>query len=454
MDGAHSPVTETASNDSISDLDEKIASENRIFDATLRAWRDYEALSGAAVNPVRDVTAFVQKKIDWFKSEHPEIGGELTPHSPITFTYIPKQRKKWLRRQQPRQPIEIKTTAFDIACGQFARVAQRKLLSLHYDVKGDSGGNYKDLYKALKNNELAEEMERDHYAFQREEKNEAAVKSFFAGNIRLVAAAYVNANPRHQQAILSFLDGENNAREVYFRGTRLAGTYLVDLDGEGSGVLFQMNGLGWLPFNASSNSFKRFGLISRSQTIYEVPSSEDARRFILSALPLGEALRFSNDESAFQCKRSRGIARIWNNGVTDCPFSLGGRLEQEILIDNAYFDFMSRVEEDIDTLTYTKGEQGTDFALHSAKEWSDAVILLGGPFSGGSWVRMLFLGYLGDIASIALTKGQALNADDPATRESYENELVMRLWGLGVQGALDTARGGYSEEDDGNFQER
>ncbi|MBP8322351.1 leucine-rich repeat domain-containing protein [Pseudomonas aeruginosa] len=441
MDGAHSPVTEAAANNSISDLDEKIASENRIFDATLRAWRDYEALSGAAVNPVRDVTAFVQKKIDWFKSEHPEIGGELTPHSPITFTYIPKQRKKWLRRQQPRQPIEIKTTAFDIACGQFARVAQRKLLSLHYDVKGDSGGNYKDLYKALKNNELAEEMERDHYAFQREEKNEAAVKSFFAGNIRLVAAAYVNANPRHQQAILSFLDGENNAREVYFRGTRLAGTYLVDLDGEGSGVLFQMNGLGWLPFNASSNSFKRFGLISRSQTIYEVPSSEDARRFILSALPLGEALRFSNDESAFQCKRSRGIARIWNNGVTDCPFSLGGRLEQEILIDNAYFDFMSRVEEDIDTLTYTKGEQGTDFALHSAKEWSDAVILLGGPFSGGSWVRMLFLGYLGDIASIALTKGQALNADDPATRESYENELVMRLWGLGVQGALDTARG-------------
>lgn len=439
-DGAQSPPTKSAANDSMNSLDEKIDSENRIFHATLQAWKDFESLSESMVNPVRDITAFTQEKIDWFKSEHPEIGGELTPHSPITFTYIPKQRKKWLRWQGPRQPIEIKTTAFDIACGQFARVAQRKLLSLPYEVKGDSGGKYKDLYNELSNNELAKEMERGHHAFKHDKKNEAAVKSFFSSNVRMVAAAYVNSNPQHRQAILSFLDGENNAREVYFRGTRLVGTYMVDLDDQGNGILFQMNGLGWMPFTASTNSFKRLGLISRSQTIYDVPSNEDARRFILSGLPFGEVLRFSNDESAFQCKQRRGIARIWNNGLTDCPFDLGGRLEQEKLIDNAYSDFMHRVEDDIDTLTYTKGEQGMDFALHSAKEWSDAVILLSGPFSGGSWVRMFFLGYLGDITSIALTKGQALNADDPEIRESYEQELVVRLWGLGLQGALDTVR--------------
>lgn len=270
-------------------------------------------------------------------------------------------------------------------------------------------------------------------------------------------------NPKYRSAVEKFLEGSNQAREVFFNGIVVQGVFMIP-DGEYSGVLFHINRPGFFEVDISGPHYGRgpWG-IRRHGPVYfpKLPDSPELRKWILDGMPAVEANQYKH--ASFSGTLSAGAQP--RHGLFGAATGVASRETRPITFlptrDRTHFGVMvfhrmvENLEQDIDRMVHTVGEATTDLWLERAKITlgiGSTILSIAVPGVGSTAGRVgLFItSLLLDAGYVSITVLQAQNAETPEEAEAYYQEAIIagglsgmvhlgpgfKLYRQGARGAL------------------
>ncbi|MCQ4053557.1 hypothetical protein [Aeromonas sp. SG16] len=264
------------------------------------------------------------------------------------------------------------------------------------------------------------------------------------GNIISRCLAYLDSplrRPGFDSAVRRFVAGDEIAREVLFEGVPLHGVFFIPY-GTASGVLFSVDEEAFFHIDEV--------LASQDQGIYEylisnavdllydfplpkVPSTAEFRAFVINRLPAVDAERYRNSSFDGSVRREMVDPIISGDGAwykPTTPFSFRYSEGIQTTADIAIYNYLQRIERDIDSLVYSPGEEAEILRMETIKRVlfiTSLALSTAIPSFGAIWFRICLWGAHAaiDVAYVLATLRQHEIVDDPESAEAYYKEAII-----------------------------
>ncbi|WP_198388994.1 ParB N-terminal domain-containing protein, partial [Burkholderia ubonensis] len=314
-----------------------------------------------------------------------------------------------------------------------------------------------------KHDDLQSEMERALSNYRAKPANRENLTSHYRGMIIQRCLEYLDSPtsvPLYKQAVEKFLDGQVQAMEVLFKGSKLNGVFWIPVD-DLSGVLFSVDERGFFHVGRGSQRHAgRFNKWNAYEPVSSFPGTDAFKQWVLNKIPSQSASQYANSAADALFKTDvrwqpwfGTMSGVGSDKIVERPFSFAASDNTSDLANKLFDGLMDRLSSDIDSLVYTERERMTEAGLEILK----SILMIGSmllniavPGSGALLGRItLFLANLAiDAAYVVAAMAQAENADRPDDAAAYRNDALIGgiLGGVaGVAGGVPLARQGAKE---------
>ncbi|WP_157646789.1 hypothetical protein [Burkholderia ubonensis] len=442
------PSTTAATTRTPSATDRRIADMTRSAEHTVQ---NLEALNDSILDPLSFIDDYIKKGVLEY-TRTTGIHANMTPNSMVEVICPPSPYDMNLLPPRESAPSELRLRVKlrDVVTGQYLYdfKNQRDSLGRRYPYPRITF-EPKDLIAALTSKNLQTEMETALAVYRGNASNRAGMTSLYQNMMRLRCVQYLesesaNQVPAHRKAVLDFLAGNIQAKEVLLGGKKLNGVFLIPVDQAG-GLLFSVDEPTF--FEVGNKQFRYRVDTNRVATEFApvVPATAEFKRWTLSKVPGSHAHAYkdkSPSDFEGEIKYVQVHPNLPGSRYLDSPFTFSPSSSQGDLANKLYDGLMDRLDSDIDYLVFSSYEQKLDHALEVGK----AILMLASlglnvavPGTGTLLNRVgLFLANLTlDATYVGMAATQAQLADRPEDASRFRNEAIF----AGILGALGAAAG-------------
>ncbi|KVZ87491.1 hypothetical protein WL22_27645 [Burkholderia ubonensis] len=274
--------------------------------------------------------------------------------------------------------------------------------------------------------------------------NKARFVSLYQDMMKLRCQQYLdpeNANqiPAYRMAVLDFLAGNIQAKEVLFKGAKLNGVFLIP-HGEWGGVLFSVDEPGFFHVSHIRESYTSYMGRTKYIDFSSFAKTQDFRKWVFNKIPSYKVVEYK--DASFAGKLEQRIRTIVpdDNVRIERPITFIASKNQDDLANKLFDGLMERLDSDIDYLVFSSYEQKVQHAMEVGK----AILMLATmalnvavPGTGTLLCRIgLALANLAmDATYVGMAATQAQLADRPEDAAAFRNEAII----AGILGAAGTA---------------
>jgi len=419
--------------------------ESRIFHQyALHSLNNLQHIYHPVLNPRDYFENYITEGISRYEQAN-GISTGLRSNSTIQVTCSPIVSQN-MNLQGPKAPlpVQLNYSVVDIVTGQYKREINQQRDALGRSYRVDSM-THQALIEALTEENLERRMKADLDAWRNNPEFTSGLKKFYRQMVVLRCLSFLDryrqASP-YRTALLAFLDGKLEARELLFHENLLNGVFLIPV-GDG-GLLMSVDEPKFFYLRTRERQYWQGGL-KKTEKIMSYPRTEEFKRWVLSKIPVYYAMKYANDRQAFVIRtavRSRLLFSGLEMGkVLLHPFRSRPGGNQYDLADNLLAGLMQRLESDIDTLVLTRREELSLQALNLMKlilMIYSPLLMIALPGTGSLLTRIShFAVSVGlDAAYIGIIAIQAHIVDRPDQSEAFVEEAISATILSGISGTI------------------
>lgn len=422
----------------------------KLTDSTESTCQKLEDLDSMILSPSAFIDDYITKEIAAYEKRTGEKT-RMNPDSVVTVVCSPAGYDANLLPYNKSAPSKLRMSATlrDVVSGQYLYKFREQKDSLDrtypypfitFEPEG--------LISALTANNLQTRMEQALQTYRETPANKTGMTSLYKEMITLRCLAYLedsNHAPAYKLAVENFLQGRVQAQEVFFKGTRLNGAFLIPV-GESRGVLFSVDEAECFDVGNSTITYDPSELRRGIQVnVPKFPNTPEFKNWVLNKMPGYNAQEYRNRpatmfNSAVLTHSQMNFPRTQR---IDRPVSFSEGVSTDVLADKLFDGLMDRLNSDIDYQVFSSYEQNLDHALEVGK----AILMLATtalnvavPGTGTLLSRVgVFLANMAlDAAYVTAAATQSYLADRPQDAAAFRNEAII----AGVLGGVGTTIGG------------
>ncbi|KVD54270.1 hypothetical protein WI86_10305 [Burkholderia ubonensis] len=443
--GVTSQSTTTASTTTrtLSATDGLIAEMTRSAERTLQ---NLDALNSPILDPLAFIDDYIKKRI----LDYERTTGRPTNMNPDSRVTVIGQPAPYDANYLPARTlgpstIRVGATLREVVTGQYLYDFrnQRDSLGRQYPYSRITF-EPEGLIAALTSKNLQTAMEEALATYRSNATNKAGFVSLYQDIMKLRCQQYLdpeNANqiPAYRMAVLDFLAGNIQAKEVLFKGAKLNGVFLIP-HGEWGGVLFSVDEPGFFHVAHTRESYTSYMGRTKYIDFSSFAKTQDFRKWVFNKIPSYKVAEYK--DASFAGKLEQRIRTIVpdDNVRIERPITFIASKNQDDLANKLFDGLMERLDSDIDYLVFSSYEQKVQHAMEVGK----AILMLATmalnvavPGTGTLLCRIgLALANLAmDATYVGMAATQAQLADRPEDAAAFRNEAII----AGILGAAGTA---------------